>query len=227
MTPIDLRSIKITVKKEPVNSVKDLHKTVPTKVGYRTLLKTASQLDIKRKKKYKMHLITEVQAKERVRLCKEHKNTYWSSCLFSDESYIEVAENGTQLMMRGEPIMKWEVQQKDKFPDKILIWGLIHAQGGGRVIVSNGNVNKAQYVQIVKMGVKSFVDQNMMQDWVFMHDDASAHTAEIGTGYLDAAEIDYTDWPVSSPDLNPIKYIWKMLKDHLGAKEIPKDPAEL
>ena len=63
--------------------------------------------------------------------------------MFSDENYIEVAENVEQyvLMMQGEPIKKWEVQQKEKLPDKILIWGLIYAQGGGRVIVSNGTVN--------------------------------------------------------------------------------------
>ena len=225
----DERAITRAVNNQPINSVKQFYATFPVKLHYETLLKTTNKLGITRVKKFKMHKITPTQKKNRLKWCSKNLKTDWTKYLFSDETYLEVAENGTQyvLMMRGQPIKSWQIQQKDKFPDKILIWGLIHSTGGGRVIVSKGTIRKEGYVQIIKRGVKSFINNNSMSDWVFMQDGASAHTAAISMEKLDKSGIDYCDWPSSSPDLNPIEYIWKLLKDHLGQKGIPKDEAEL
>eukprot|EP00834_Sanchytrium_tribonematis_P005014 NODE_278_length_10899_cov_0.613704.p2 type:complete len:175 gc:universal NODE_278_length_10899_cov_0.613704:9431-9955(+) len=150
-----------------------------------------------------MHLITPVQRAKRLAWAKEHKNTDWNAWLFSDDSYIEVAENGAQsfLMMRGQPIKEFQVQQMDKSPKKILIWGLIHYNGGGKVIISKDTIRKERYVQILKIVVKSFYRNNPDTDWIFMQDGASAHTAAISLEELDESGIDYRKWPTSSPDL--------------------------
>ena len=49
----------------------------------------------------------------------------------------------------------------------------------------------------------------------FQQDNASIHTAKITKDWLDAHNIELILWPPHSPDLNPIKHVWKALKQKL------------
>jgi transposase len=46
-----------------------------------------------------------------------------------------------------------------------------------------------------------------------MQDGASIHTARIIKRWLADNEIEVIDWPPYSPDLNPIKHVWRHLKE--------------
>ena len=54
---------------------------------------------------------------------------------------------------------------------------------------------------------------NYTDELIFMQDNAPIHTAQKVTAWFAEHSIRLTDWPPYSPDLNPIEYAWKRLKD--------------
>ena len=49
----------------------------------------------------------------------------------------------------------------------------------------------------------------------FMHDNASIHTAKKIKNWFRDESIPLLNWPPYSPDINPIKHVWKKLKEVL------------
>lgn len=46
----------------------------------------------------------------------------------------------------------------------------------------------------------------------FMQDNAQCHEAALTTGFLRARGVESIIWPAFSPDLNPIKAVWSLMK---------------
>ena len=58
----------------------------------------------------------------------------------------------------------------------------------------------------------------MNPDTIFVHDNAPIHTVRKVKGYLQEIAFQVLNWPPYSPYLNPIKNIWKLLKQGIYEK---------
>ena len=68
--------------------------------------------------------------------------------------------------------------------------------------------------------LEELVVPNYTDGLIFMQDNAPIHTAKKVKEWFEERGINVTDWPPYSPDLNPIEYAWKRLKD-TAAKMFP------
>ena len=57
-----------------------------------------------------------------------------------------------------------------------------------------------------------------MDSFIFQHDGAPAHKAEIIEEWLSMKGIYVMPWAAQSPDLNPIEHIWALMKRRIGRK---------
>ncbi len=63
-------------------------------------------------------------------------------------------------------------------------------------------------------------------DFIFQQDLAPAHTAKSIKSWLNDHGVGVPDWPANSPDLNPIKNLWDIIKRKMRNKR-PKNADEL
>ncbi|GFT01396.1 transposable element Tc3 transposase [Trichonephila clavipes] len=61
----------------------------------------------------------------------------------------------------------------------------------------------------------------MGAEFLFMHDNARPHRANIVGECLQSEDITRMDWPAYSPDLNPIEHVWDMLGRRIAARQPP------
>ena len=53
----------------------------------------------------------------------------------------------------------------------------------------------------------------------FQHDHAPSHNSKLIKNFTQENNVNILDWPVNSPDLNPIENLWSLVKRRLGKVE--------
>ena len=65
---------------------------------------------------------------------------------------------------------------------------------------------------------------------IFQQDNVPLHKAHYTMDYLNQQAFQTIEWPLSSPDMNPIEHLWVVLKKELhqrfpDTKDLPRGPA--
>ena len=150
----------------------------------------------------------------------------WAPVLFTDESRfcVDFTDRRARVWrMPNERFAPVCVAEHDRFGGgSVMVWAGISAQGKTDLhVIDNGTLTALRYVnEILDVYVRPYagaVGENfilMGENFILVDDNARAHRARITDQYLEQATIVRMEWPVRSPDLNPIGICYRQLFHH-------------
>ena len=108
-----------------------------------------------------------------------------------------------------------------------MLWECFSAKGTGRLHRTEGRMNWAEYCEILGNNLLPSVRALKMScGWVFQRNNDPKHTAKATKEWLKKKQIKVLEWSSQSPDLNPIKNLWRELKLRV-AKRQPRNLKDL
>ena len=142
----------------------------------------------------------------------------WRKVLFSDESHFFVQGQRSLHVRRspGEKLRESHINQFIKHPLKKMFWGFFSYYGVGGLHIVEGMMRGPQYIEVLQRRVvpelkKRFPDGS----GIFQQDLAPCHTSKLVKNFMTTTRIKMLDWPVNSPNLNPIENLWTICKERL------------
>ncbi len=152
----------------------------------------------------------------------------WSKVLFSDESKfcISFGNQGPRVWRKGGEAQSPScLKSSVKFPQSVMIWGVMSSAGFGPLCF--WKPKPPVYQEILEHFMLPSADQLFKDaDFIFQQDLAPAHTAKSTKSWLNDHGVGVLDWPANSPDLNPIENLWGIVRRKLRNKR-PKNADEL
>ncbi|GFV58078.1 transposable element Tcb2 transposase [Trichonephila clavipes] len=161
--------------------------------------------------------------------CREHWNwrdSEWGRVLFTDESRFSLSSNSHRILIwreRGSRNYPSNIIERDRYGGRgVLVWGGIML--GSRTdlhIFDAGSVNGTRYCNEILLPYVRLFRGAMGLQFLFMDDNAPCHHTVAAEQLLESEDIERMDWPVRSPDLNPIEHVWDFLGRRLAARTLP------
>ncbi|MBW0591868.1 hypothetical protein O181_131583 [Austropuccinia psidii MF-1] len=116
-----------------------------------------------------------------------------------------------------------------------MVWGAFCAAMRVPLVFLNGRMTSTEMVQqVYQPGLLPFIAWMEQAPWIrgrerilLMEDNAPIHTARASTDWRNRHDIQKLDWPAHSPDLNPIKNVWKTMKSQISKLYQPQTVDEL
>ena len=142
--------------------------------------------------------------------------------LFSDEKMFDLdgvynAQNDRiWAVNRTKAYKNGGIQQKWKFPQKVMVWLGVCSKGITPLIIfEKGTLNHERYVNEVLPVALKYGNNTFDDNWIYEQDGATSHTHHLTQQWCRdnfSNFIDKDHWPQNSPDLNHLDYsIWNEL----------------
>ena len=166
--------------------------------------------------------LTEEHAAERLLWCQCRAHwdvARWRKYFWSDECSAERGWGKLIEWVFGDRKDKWKpsmVTTYKKGKDlHVMVWAGFWGGGKTPLYIMDRDFESKKhgysarsYIEVLDARVMEYCTE----DLIFMHDNASIHTAKIVKEWFEDRAINTTDWPPFSPDLNPIENAWHAMK---------------
>ena len=233
-TPRRIKAVKERMRRNPRRSQRKLASQMcASRSTIQRIIK--QDLGLTPFKRRKVHGLTKQQCRTRLERSKALLQRYdfgdVERIVFSDEKMFVIeehlnAQNDRVYAAAFEDIPeRVRTVQRFQKPGSVMVWGAVSS--GGKfplVFVESGvKVNAAYYREEILEGcLKAEAHRVFGQgQWTFQQDSAPAHKAKVVQEWCQAEIPDFitsSQWPPSSPDLNPLDYaIWGILEAKVNA----------
>lgn len=157
----------------------------------------------------------------------------WKKVWFSDEARFQLFGSDGRRWVWRRPGMALDPRYTKKRVKHggghVMVWGIITPFGVGRLVRVNGNMNAAQYQDILEEGLLGTArDFGVDLDTVlFQQDNDPKHKSRRIQHWLAKNDIATLVWPPSTADVNIIENVWSHLRRRLRARGRPSNKEAL
>ena len=187
-------------------------------VSRQTVSRRLQEIGLFNRTSRKKPLVSSKNKKKRLEFANRYLNwTYenWAKVFFSDESKFNLFGNyGKNNVKRciGERFSAKCSKKTVRFGDgSVMVFGMFSSQGTTPLVRLQTRVNAQTYKNIVQDHVVPIIQNSGFDRATFMQENAPCHKAKVVMSYLSEQDFEIMDWTPQSPDLNPIKNLWKTL----------------
>ena len=213
---------KLRIKRK-ISSLKDIGSKINSKklinecdllVSRSTVSRHLKQQNLKYLNVKKVISLSRVDKENRVILAKQWlvKNHPWNKTIFSDEKWFSMdGPDGWSSFVYPNDIGNRVKRQKNG--GGVMIWAMIMPNGLISYKLLDRNFKSSNYIDLLSHTVVPMCRLNYDDNYWFQQDNCKVHTAKIVKEWMSKNKINLLEWPVRSPDLNPVENIWKVIND--------------
>jgi hypothetical protein len=226
LTEATLEIMKTKLQKTPTLTAIQLRMRIPELVGIsvRTFQRACKEtLKMLSRTMRKKPLLTEQMRIQRLECANAYRHwdeDDWKQVMFSDDSHFELRFGNQSSRCRrpagSDPFSPKFTKKTVKHPQKVMAWGCFSWMGRGvlEFLEKGKMMDGARYRRILDDKLEFFMHQHGTSH--FLQDGAPCHKSKIVTQWFnERPNIILIKWPGNSPDLNPIKNVWRWMKAKL------------